>query len=904
MISADRKQKQKSKSLTSAQPTECNTPEDTLKTQSSQEKERILWSTPEKTTHSEKPPTKMISEDKNQKSKSSTSTSVQGRPAQSKSLKAYRRYVSGIREPQEVKTKRPQTSMKFFKKFSSSKSQVSISDEEIMSRSGVGDRDHATKLQEIYIAVIGTRPPHSTGRELIAPTIGGIEARNDESSERDKGDKNVRQKEKRDSADSLRQPRRSTLSNSKSASTIRFQGFAGKAGLITNPVQYSRRTSKVTKKGGVSDPLALASIASADESAELAAGPVNRKPFLIHSRSASSPVDRKPSLIPSRSRSSSVSRPPTKKMSRPSLSNAPTVLSMEWMDEWVKDFLPFGIPQPRPTLLSQPRVKRKPALAQSTRPKPANEKPPGHPVLFKDGVKASRQSKVLQGPAQDVKKVEFAPNASPQPQADYKESDKPSATNTQSPSFSMDAHLATSTEGATPVALEENSQSLVEQESTEPKPSPQNPLDEKTQSHVYSGTTDTFKTGKISDPATALREAATEATVRNQLNLTSNSVGGGAICHVRVTLGSLSGVFTSRDPSISNGYPKDRDNSLVVGYAEMVTLASEVDSSIKSANSIPITPQMGDGGKALFKIEWASRKKGDPKTRNRLYFSVAAEPQGGKFEQSLIRVGVRRGEQKIPLGLISVQVGGNAREREKFDLALQPIEPRRRKAFFWDGELDTSKYSFCDDDLINGLSDSGRLRVRIDVKKGIFENSGPVLWRDVIRKDELVVRSPASFFEASLRGSYVTMKDDTCEISYSSKAPGNVDDEQIRFLEEVSECDERNTEKKNCPLSEMEKTVPLPFVEKASYTLGGEKRFKGVTEERDNFIERFQILGSQNELRDGVSKSELRSSIVTLRDEMGKSLQETSSHGGFRPTRRTQRNVARVVEDPIPRVLW
>jgi hypothetical protein len=878
---AKTKQKSNSKSLMPAQPSESNTTVDASNPQSSQDEEGIIWSKLEKAT-------------------------VQ--PAQSKPLKVYRRYVPTIREPQEVNSKRPQTSMKFFKKISSSKSQVSRSDEETTTRrSGAGD--HATKLEEKRITDIGTRPPHSTGREVIVPTVGGIEARNDESSERDTGEKHIRQNEKKDSADTLRQPGPNPSSNSKSksASTRLFQGFAGKAGLLASPAQYSKHNSKVTKKRGVSNPLALAPIAPVDESVEVFS-PSD------HTQRVAGPVNRKPSSAPSRSRS--IPRPSSTRISRPSLSNALALLSMESMDESVEAFLPFGIPRPRPTLLSQARIKRKPAVAPSTRPKPANEKPPQHPVLSKDGVKASHQSKIMQGPTQGVGKKKSAPKASPQPQAGYQNPVKSSATNAQRPSFSKDAHSATSIEAShrtkDAATLEKNSQSLLKMESspvtsTQPKPVPQNPPDEETQCRVYSETADTFKTGTISDPGTALRQAATEATVRDRLNLTRSSVGEGEICHVRVTLGNLSGVFTSRDPSSSNSSPKDRDNSLVVGYAEMVTHASKVDTSVKSADSIPITPQMGDGGKSPFRIVWSSRKKGDPKTRNRLYFSVALEKQGGKFEHSLIRVGVRRGEQKIPLGLVPLQVGGNALERQKFDLELQPIEPRRRKGFFWDGELDTSKHSFRDDDLIYGISDIGLLRVRIDVKKGIYENSGPVLWCDVIRDDELDVRSPGSFFDASLRGSHLTMKDDTYKISYVSKAPSNADDEQSRVLQEVSESEERSAEKKNRPLSNMEKVVPLPFVEKVPCTLGVEKRSEVVVEERDDIecfhipvsqnegrekrsevaveergdIECFHILGSQNEGRDSVSKSELRSSIVAREDETGQSLLvETPSHSG------------------------
>jgi hypothetical protein len=80
-------------------------------------------------------------------------------------------------------------------------------------------------------------------------------------------------------------------------------------------------------------------------------------------------------------------------------------------------------------------------------------------------------------------------------------------------------------------------------------------------------------------------------------------------------------------------------------------------------------------------------------------------------------------------------MGGNALEQEKFDLALQS-RPRRRRGFFWDGELDTSKkHSFRDDDVIYGLSDIGLLRVRIDVS--VYENSRSCAVARRNRDDEL-----------------------------------------------------------------------------------------------------------------------------------------------------------------------
>jgi hypothetical protein len=140
------------------------------------------------TAHSEKFPADFCGPNsKIRKSKSSTSV----QPAQSKALKSVCTGVCSDNGSQEVQARGLKLS-NFFKKFSSSKSQVSRSDEETTRRSGV---DHANKNRRDVSQSLG-RPPHSTGQEVIVPSVGGIEVRNDESKGECRYDKHVRTKRK------------------------------------------------------------------------------------------------------------------------------------------------------------------------------------------------------------------------------------------------------------------------------------------------------------------------------------------------------------------------------------------------------------------------------------------------------------------------------------------------------------------------------------------------------------------------------------------------------------------------------------------------------------------------------------------------------------------------------------
>jgi hypothetical protein len=91
-----------------------------------------------------------------------------------------------------------------------------------------------------------------------------------------------------------------------------------------------------------------------------------------------------------------------------------------------------------------------------------------------------------------------------------------------------------------------------------------------------------------------------------------------------------------------------------------------------------------------------------------------------------------------------------------------------------DGELDTPEIRSRDDDVIYELSTLGY--VRIDVKKGVYENSGPKVARRN-RDDELdeITRS-----RRQPRGLALTMKDDLYKISHA-QSPSNVNDEQTCF---------------------------------------------------------------------------------------------------------------------------
>jgi hypothetical protein len=216
-------------------------------------------------------------------------------------------------------------------------------------------------------------------------------------------------------------------------------------------------------------------------------------------------------------------------------------------------------------------------------------------------------------------------------------------------------------------------------------------------------------------------------------------------CHVRISLGYLTGVAAS--VTRRQGTSQGRDNSLVVGYAEVA--GGPRLKSTKPCESQPIIPQLQPGSSSSYHILlWASRKVPD-KTRSRLYASVSRDsrkkPGKPKAESLYIVVGVKQGEKKLPLGIAAISVDFKPIDGSMVDLPVVSLsDPRvRAQAKALTGSK-TTTLKFANDDTVYGLSSKAVLRARVDVKETSLDPPGPAAWHDDAGDDESFIHSMAS----------------------------------------------------------------------------------------------------------------------------------------------------------------
>lgn len=234
----------------------------------------------------------------------------------------------------------------------------------------------------------------------------------------------------------------------------------------------------------------------------------------------------------------------------------------------------------------------------------------------------------------------------------------------------------------------------------------------------------------------------------------------GTAFHVRVTLGYLSGVSVAMLPS--QQIPKDR-NALVVGYAKVEYSSSVATHCSKIAVSQPLLLPCSKGTTHLPPIVWSGHAAYD-KTLGRLYFSVVLESAHLKdseervftAETVCLAVGVKRGDDLVPLGLISFTIDGTEFSGKRVDFNVLPeirgssggrsmFKPLRKLG---------DNGSACGDHRYF-LQRDAKLSARIDVRSDIVGESGPRAWDDATGDDDSFVHSllnlPGSMADKSSR---------------------------------------------------------------------------------------------------------------------------------------------------------
>jgi hypothetical protein len=220
--------------------------------------------------------------------------------------------------------------------------------------------------------------------------------------------------------------------------------------------------------------------------------------------------------------------------------------------------------------------------------------------------------------------------------------------------------------------------------------------------------------------------------------------------HVRVSLGYLTGIKMEQ----LKKKKRNLQNSLVVGYAELARSKKQI------AISQPLIPNIGDDSKSKRqKLYWSKQRGGKAvvgKTKRRLHFSLNLEKEtdtpeitddesvssqlGYLPEVVKVIIGLKCGEEKIPLGVANLVVNGNDDSLgQKIDLALRPMSevpeldtPKQSRSVLGIfGSRKQQGVSFTNDEYSYKLQPNATLRVRLDIRAGLSGQKKKTIWGDI-----------------------------------------------------------------------------------------------------------------------------------------------------------------------------
>lgn len=220
--------------------------------------------------------------------------------------------------------------------------------------------------------------------------------------------------------------------------------------------------------------------------------------------------------------------------------------------------------------------------------------------------------------------------------------------------------------------------------------------------------------------------------------------------HVRVSLGYLTGIKMEQLKKKKRNF----QNSLVVGYAELAKSKTQI------VMSQPLIPNIGDDSNSKQqKVYWSKQRGGQAvvgKAKGRLHFSLNLERETDTPEMTddesvssqllylpevvKVVIGLKCGEEKIPLGVANLVVNGNDDTLDqKIDLALRPMSdvpefdtPKQvRSVLGIFGSRKQQGVSFTNDDYSYKLQPNATLRVRLDIRSGSSGQKKKTVWGDI-----------------------------------------------------------------------------------------------------------------------------------------------------------------------------
>jgi hypothetical protein len=218
--------------------------------------------------------------------------------------------------------------------------------------------------------------------------------------------------------------------------------------------------------------------------------------------------------------------------------------------------------------------------------------------------------------------------------------------------------------------------------------------------------------------------------------------------HVRLSLGYLTGIKMEQLKTRKGGC----NNQLVVGYAAMAKSKKQI------ALSQPLIPNFQEGSSSKpLKLFWSKSRSGrDPESTNRerkLQFSIQLEHEGAApildDDQSMaslpyyspevakIIVGLKCGDEMLPIGVANIVLHGQDTCGAKAHLAVRPISefsefeaPKQRSSRFglFGGNKKQTTHSFANDEYSYSIAANATLRVKLDVKSAFPGENKSNLW--------------------------------------------------------------------------------------------------------------------------------------------------------------------------------
>ncbi|MGK3745153.1 MAG: hypothetical protein ACI90V_012014 [Bacillariaceae sp.] len=214
--------------------------------------------------------------------------------------------------------------------------------------------------------------------------------------------------------------------------------------------------------------------------------------------------------------------------------------------------------------------------------------------------------------------------------------------------------------------------------------------------------------------------------------------------HVRLSIGYMTGLKIDKIAKRNKQQPSN--NRITVGFVELAS------SGRYTALSQPLLTNVEEKAKTM-KILWANQRGGEEisksKSRRRLHFSLLLEKESNTYdarddnnddstlcsnsthvpEVVKLLVGLKCGDERIPLGIAKIVVNGRETNEQKMDLRLHPVNglttgTKTKRGIFGKKQ----RCSFTNGDLAYKLASNAALRVKADIKTCYPGQDGGEIW--------------------------------------------------------------------------------------------------------------------------------------------------------------------------------